>query len=71
MVEKPDVKIDIRDAPAAGSSTESDAAVALQPVSFLSLFRFSTRSEIFLDLIGIFCAVISGAAQVRHNHDQL
>lgn len=40
----------------------------LQPVSFFTLFRFATRLEIFLDIIGIFCAVLSGAAQVNSKH---
>lgn len=55
--EKADVKIDV------GADTIPD--LDLKPVSFTSLFRFSTRLEIFLDIIGIFCAVVSGAAQVR------
>jgi hypothetical protein len=37
----------------------------LEPVPFFSLFRYSTPLEKFLDIIGIICAVCSGAAQVR------
>ncbi|KAF9649396.1 P-loop containing nucleoside triphosphate hydrolase protein [Thelephora ganbajun] len=33
------------------------------PVGFSELFRFSTRTEIFLDLIGLVCAAGAGAAQ--------
>ncbi|KAF8335499.1 multidrug resistance protein 1 [Cantharellus anzutake] len=33
------------------------------PVSFFALFRFSTRWELFLDFIGILCALAAGAAQ--------
>ncbi|KAG9046650.1 GTPase-activating protein [Tulasnella sp. UAMH 9824] len=33
------------------------------PVSYTQLFRFSTKLELFLDLIGLLCAVASGAAQ--------
>ncbi|KAG2126824.1 ste6-like protein [Suillus clintonianus] len=33
------------------------------PVSFLSLFRYSTRFEIMLNLFGIICAVAAGASQ--------
>ncbi|KAF9510493.1 hypothetical protein BS47DRAFT_1373308 [Hydnum rufescens UP504] len=35
----------------------------LKPVPFLSLFRYSTPLEKFLDIIGIICATCSGAAQ--------
>ncbi|EIW59664.1 multidrug resistance protein 1 [Trametes versicolor FP-101664 SS1] len=35
----------------------------LQPVSFLELFRFSTRREIALDILGLFAAACAGAAQ--------
>jgi hypothetical protein len=62
--EKHDVKIDVGDA----TGTTSDSDPNLPPVSFTSLFRFSTRLEIILDFIGIFCAVVSGAAQVRFYH---
>ncbi|KAG1864868.1 P-loop containing nucleoside triphosphate hydrolase protein [Suillus subluteus] len=33
------------------------------PVSFLSLFRYSTRFEIILDICGVICAVAAGASQ--------
>ncbi|EIW81034.1 P-loop containing nucleoside triphosphate hydrolase protein [Coniophora puteana RWD-64-598 SS2] len=35
----------------------------LPPVSFTSLFTYSTRFEIAIDLIGIVCAIAAGAAQ--------
>lgn len=47
------------------STTPKDAAPELKPVSIFALFRFSTKLEIFLDLVGIVCAVCAGAAQVR------
>ncbi|KAI0673480.1 multidrug resistance protein 1 [Trametes maxima] len=34
-----------------------------QPVSILQLFRYSTRTEIVLDLVGVLAAVSAGAAQ--------
>lgn len=43
----------------------AQADAELKPVSFFGLFRFSTRLEIFLDIIGIIAAVAAGAAQVR------
>ncbi|KAG1804628.1 P-loop containing nucleoside triphosphate hydrolase protein [Suillus subaureus] len=47
---------------------ESEAEIAktadtLVPVSFLSLFRYSTRFEIMLDLCGVIFAVAAGASQ--------
>ncbi|KDQ06798.1 hypothetical protein BOTBODRAFT_140755 [Botryobasidium botryosum FD-172 SS1] len=36
---------------------------ATEPVAFLDLFRFSTRKEIVLDIIGLVCAAGAGAAQ--------
>lgn len=41
-----------------------DVKDAIPPVSFLSLFRFSTRLEIVLDIIGVVAALAAGAAQV-------
>ncbi|KAL1951601.1 hypothetical protein VTO73DRAFT_750 [Trametes versicolor] len=35
----------------------------IKPVSFLQLFRYSTRTEILLDYIGLIAAACSGAAQ--------
>ncbi|KAG1822804.1 P-loop containing nucleoside triphosphate hydrolase protein [Suillus subaureus] len=35
----------------------------IQPVSFFSLFRFSTSFEITIDIIGVVCAIAAGAAQ--------
>jgi hypothetical protein len=61
------VKIDVvhnaRSTTAAAAENGSD--IGLKPVSFRSLFRFSTRFELFLDSIGVCAAVIAGAAQVR------
>jgi ATP-binding cassette, subfamily B (MDR/TAP), member 1 len=37
----------------------------VQPVSFTALFRFSTRTELILDFVGLVCAAAAGAAQVR------
>ena len=52
--EKPDsVKIDIKGAPPAP-----------KPVSFFTLFRFATRTENFLNVIGLFAAAAVGSAQV-------
>lgn len=31
-------------------------------------FRFSTKFEIFLDIVGLFCSAVAGAAQVRIFH---
>lgn len=42
---------------------QGEDSKALGPVAFSALFRFSTRTEIFLDIVGIICAVIAGAAQ--------
>ncbi|KAG2041266.1 P-loop containing nucleoside triphosphate hydrolase protein [Suillus americanus] len=39
------------------------AADTLAPASFLSLFRYSTRFEIMLDLFGVVFAVAAGASQ--------
>lgn len=79
--EKHDVAINISaPPPTAASKKNKDLAVetkaddstpALQPVSFFSLFRFSTRLEIFLDIIGIFCAVAAGATQVTSQAHKL
>ncbi|KAG2071587.1 P-loop containing nucleoside triphosphate hydrolase protein [Suillus decipiens] len=38
-------------------------ADTLVPVSFLSLFRYSTRFEIMLDCFGVICAIAAGSAQ--------
>ena len=43
---------------------QGEDSKAFEPVAFSALFRFSTRTEIFLDVVGIICAVIAGAAQV-------
>jgi hypothetical protein len=40
----------------------------LTPVSFFALYRFHTKFEIILNFIGLFCAICSGAAQVRDAH---
>lgn len=36
----------------------------IPPVSFFRLFQFSTRLEIFLDIIGLIAAALVGSAQV-------
>ncbi|KAG1878637.1 P-loop containing nucleoside triphosphate hydrolase protein [Suillus tomentosus] len=41
----------------------AEAADILVPASFLSLFRYSTRFEMILNIFGVFCAVIAGASQ--------
>jgi hypothetical protein len=46
-----------------GKETPKEAATPLVP--FFSLYRFHKRHEIVLNLVGIFCACCSGAAQVR------
>ncbi|KAI0789769.1 P-loop containing nucleoside triphosphate hydrolase protein [Abortiporus biennis] len=51
-----------------GSSTEDEVIPApkvakIKPVSFLELFRFSTRTEVVLDVIGLVAAGAAGAAQ--------
>ena len=35
------------------------------PVSMLALYRFTTKFEAMINIIGLVCAVASGAAQVR------
>lgn len=57
-------KIDVDPAPVV-----KDVAKELKPVSILSLFRFSTNLEIFLDIIGLICASCAGAAQVCNQTD--
>jgi len=53
-LEKSDsVKIDIED------------TLMSHPVSFFTLFRFSSRTEIFLNVIGLIAAAAVGSAQVR------
>lgn len=42
---------------------DAKPAQSIQPVSFFSLFRFSTSFEITIDIIGVVCAVAAGAAQ--------
>ncbi|KAL4062317.1 P-loop containing nucleoside triphosphate hydrolase protein [Scleroderma yunnanense] len=38
------------------------------PVGFLELFRYSTPYELSLNVIGTFCAIVAGAAQVFTQH---
>ncbi|KIL62960.1 hypothetical protein M378DRAFT_80370 [Amanita muscaria Koide BX008] len=42
---------------------EAKTEPLVPPVSILALFRFSTKFEVFLDFIGLICAVAAGAAQ--------
>lgn len=44
-------------------AVDAKSAQPIQPVSFFSLFRFSTSFEITIDIIAVFCAVAAGAAQ--------
>jgi hypothetical protein len=39
----------------------------LKPVSFLSLFKFATKTEIALNIVGTIAACAAGAAQVKLN----
>jgi hypothetical protein len=47
---------------------KNDEATAVKetfpPVPLLQLYRFSTRFEILLNIVGLFCGICSGAAQV-------
>ncbi|KAF5385690.1 hypothetical protein D9757_005473 [Collybiopsis confluens] len=54
-----DEKESLPEAPAVEKPAEPD----LQPVGFTEMFRFSTRTEIILDFIGLICAAAAGAAQ--------
>ncbi|KAF4617465.1 hypothetical protein D9613_006094 [Agrocybe pediades] len=46
------------------SSTDVKPAVReVPPISFTELFRYSTKFELFIDAIGLVCAVAAGAAQ--------
>ncbi|KAG9046648.1 GTPase-activating protein [Tulasnella sp. UAMH 9824] len=51
----------VDDADSKGEDTSSPEKVP--PVSYTQLFRYSTKLELFLDFIGLICAVASGAAQ--------
>lgn len=61
---------------AAGKDAKDDSEKAqedknkpkLPPVSVFQLYRFNSKLEIFLNIIGIICAVCAGAAQVRFFH---
>ncbi|KAG1751165.1 P-loop containing nucleoside triphosphate hydrolase protein [Suillus lakei] len=44
-------------------AVDAQLAQSVQPVSFFSLFRFSTSLEITIDIIGLVCAAGAGAAQ--------
>ena len=49
---------------AASESTAVQAPPEFPPVPFTQLFRFSTKSDLFLDALGLVCAAAAGAAQV-------
>ena len=49
---------------AASESTAVQASPAFPPVPFTQLFRFSTRSDLALNALGLVCAAGAGAAQV-------
>ncbi|TBU45834.1 P-loop containing nucleoside triphosphate hydrolase protein [Dichomitus squalens] len=60
------------DSPVSGEKHNQDAVVEgagttpvkqLQPASFLSLFRFSTKFELIIDVIGLVAAAAAGASQ--------
>lgn len=42
----------------------------LPPASLFQLYRFNTKFEIFLNIVGLFCAICSGAAQVSARYVQ-
>jgi hypothetical protein len=52
--------VDLKDKKGEGEKKNTE----VERVSFFALFRFSTRWELFLDFIGIVCALAAGAAQV-------
>lgn len=45
--------------------TEVHQPHELPPASFFTLFRYTTRTELLLDMIGLIVAAIVGAAQVQ------
>ncbi|KAG8893903.1 hypothetical protein FRC00_009831, partial [Tulasnella sp. 408] len=45
------------------SNTEATPENKIPPVGFTTLFRYSTKFELFLDFIGLVCAAASGASQ--------
>ncbi|EJC99281.1 P-loop containing nucleoside triphosphate hydrolase protein [Fomitiporia mediterranea MF3/22] len=53
-------QVDVEDA---DGSEKRGADSATKQVDFTGLFRFSTKSELLLDFIGIICSVVTGAAQ--------
>lgn len=60
--EKASVKITITNKDAKlGAATEGK----LPAVTFTQLFRFSTRLEIWLNILGVAAALLAGAAQVK------
>ncbi|KZT73923.1 ste6-like protein [Daedalea quercina L-15889] len=49
--------------PAPSSDSDQPATTPTKPVSFFQLFRYSTKGEIIMDIIGIIAAAAAGAAQ--------
>ncbi|KAI0061382.1 P-loop containing nucleoside triphosphate hydrolase protein [Artomyces pyxidatus] len=49
--------------PAEKATVEAKAEEKLDPVAFTELFRFSTRGELIFNGLGIFAAIVGGAAQ--------
>lgn len=52
---------------AASASTVVEVPPEYPPIPFTQLFRFSTRFDLFLNALGLLCAVGAGAAQVLHH----
>jgi hypothetical protein len=44
---------------------EKDKPPEFPPVPFSQLFRFHSKSDLAINLVGVVCAIASGAAQVR------
>lgn len=53
-----------QEADAASGSTVVQAPPEYPPAAFTQLFRFSTKFDLFLDALGLLCALGAGAAQV-------
>ncbi|EGO23855.1 hypothetical protein SERLADRAFT_450147 [Serpula lacrymans var. lacrymans S7.9] len=56
-----DEKLDEKDVE--GAVVETQSAEVVVPVSFSTLFRYSTRTELAMNAIGLVCAAAAGAAQ--------
>ncbi|KIL58420.1 hypothetical protein M378DRAFT_27545 [Amanita muscaria Koide BX008] len=49
--------------PGTEAINDANDKLAAVPVSIPALFRFSTKFELFLDFVGLLCAIAAGAAQ--------